>query len=593
MLLSRAFFALVLCLVATSLAATGPATAQTARVPAPRALSDADRLTYTSAFDALRRGQLSEARDAARRLNDRVLLGQLEFERLFHPAHTATFAELSAWLDEYADLTPAPRVYALAVRRRPDGAPEPRHPGALVSLRNWASVHAAGGAAVGEEFTPPVRRDARVALNSDDLPRAWELGLATGDYWVAGLAAWRMERFDDAFSSFERVAVDPTESVWNRSEAAFWAARAANASGRVDRVQDYLRLAGRWPATFYGQIALRQLGQEIVLGGDDGGRRYLEVAATTDGGLELRPAVEPALLDAFVRDDANARRVVAFAELGRRDDARAELSLGLRRADDEDRLMWRALAHDLAPSIGVNTTSGAYIDIRQYPTPELSPEGGFTVERGLVYAIILKESGFRANARSPVGAQGLMQVMPTTAAELARDRSFVRNPRLLWNPAVNLRLGQAYVNRMLAREAFQGDILRAVASYNAGPGPMLSALRRLGPDPDPFLLIETLDVPETRAYVEQVIAAYWIYQRILGGQLNTLDALASGARLAPLHLDQAPPPASETPEAPEAPAGDSPEQPVEQAPSPPSPEEQIPETPQETPAEIATDDTHA
>jgi hypothetical protein len=100
---------------------------------------------------------------------------------------------------------------------------------------------------------------------------------------------------------------------------------------------------------------------------------------------------------------------------------------------------------------------------------------------------------------------------------------------------------------MLARPEFQGDLLRAVASYNAGPGPMLAALRRLGPDADPLLLIETIDVPQAREYVEKVVAAYWIYQRLTGGPLHTLDALAAGQILIPISLDYVAPP---TPPAP-------------------------------------------
>ena len=96
--------------------------------------------------------------------------------------------------------------------------------------------------------------------------------------------------------------------------------------------------------------------------------------------------------------------------------------------------------------------------------------------------------------------------------------------------------------------AFQGDLLRAVASYNAGPGPMLGALRRLGPNPDPLLLIETIDVPQARAYVEDVVATYWIYQRMMGRPLHTLDAVASGATHIPLALDHVPPQPAGTPE---------------------------------------------
>ena len=76
----------------------------------PKALSSADRLSYTTAFDALRRGDLELARASARQANDRVLLGQVEFERLFHADHSATYDELSAWLEEVTDLPCAQRA---------------------------------------------------------------------------------------------------------------------------------------------------------------------------------------------------------------------------------------------------------------------------------------------------------------------------------------------------------------------------------------------------------------------------------------------------------------------------------------------------
>ena len=59
----------------------------------------------------------------------------------------------------------------------------------------------------------------------------------------------------------------------------------------------------------------------------------------------------------------------------------------------------------------------------------------------------------------------------------------------------------------------------------------------LGADADPLLLIETIDVPQAREYVEKVVAAYWIYQRMMGAPVNTLDAVASGARAVPIRLD--------------------------------------------------------
>lgn len=499
----------------------------------PTALSSSDRLSYTTAFDALRRGDLELARSSARQAQDRVLLGQVEFERLFHPTHVATYDELAAWLETYSDLPMAPRVYTLAMRRLPDGAPEPKRPGNLLE-RTWASVTGAKDGGV----TDPAKA-ARVALNNDDLAGAYRTGAQMGDWWSAGLAAWRLHEFSDAFRAFERVADDPTEDPWVRAGAAFWTARAAAQSGRQDKVAQYLRMAARWPATFYGQIALRQLGEEPVIE-NMGPRAYgatLQRASLTPeaSGVDARE------LNAFIRSDETARRTVALYEVGRRNEAEEAARTGMRGADgDTARRLWAGLYRTVAPNRAAQSAASR-IDATLYPMPVLEPEGGFTIEKALVYAIARKETDFNASARSGAGAYGMMQVMPTTAAHITGDQGYVRNPERLFVPATNLKLGQDYVNRLFQMEAFQGDLLKAVASYNAGPGPMLAAVRKLGPDADPLLLIETIDVPQAREYVEKVVAAYWIYQRMLGAPLNTLDAIASGARAVPIRLDYVPP----------------------------------------------------
>lgn len=505
----------------------------------PTALSSADRISYTTAFDALRRGDIETARMAARQAQDRVLLGQVEFESLFHPDHVATYEELTAWLETYPDLPCADRVYTLALRRRPDGAPEPVRPGGVLG-RTWNSLVSAVSGDGG--VTDPAKA-ARVAYNNDDLTGASALGRQIGDWWTVGLAEWRLGQFHESFAAFERVANDPTEDAWVRAGAAFWTARAAAQSGRQDRVTDYLRLSAQWPATFYGQIALRQLGEEPTIE-NMGPRPYeAEPRLRRAAYVPQSAAVEPTALEAFVQADARAKRTVAFYEVGRNADAETELRSGLRTAVGDAAKMWTALARAILP---VNNGDATRIDATRYPIPDLTPEGGFVIERALVYALARKETDFNPNARSSVGAYGLMQVMPTTAAEMTGDRTFVSDPTKLLVPAVNMRLGQAYINKMLALPAFQGDLLRAVASYNAGPGPMLAAVRKLGADADPLLLIETIDVPQARDYVEKVMASYWIYQRLFGGPLKTLDAVASGARAVPMALDYvAPPPQAE------------------------------------------------
>ncbi|MGV9008616.1 lytic transglycosylase domain-containing protein [Brevundimonas sp.] len=504
----------------------------------PSALSPADRLSYTTAFDALRRGDLDAARAAARQAQDRVLLGQVEFESLFHRDHTATYDELTAWLALYSDLSTAPRVYNLAMQRRPDGAPEPRRPGGVVA-RTWDSLVAAGG---NREADPA--RAARVALNNDDLRGAVSLGGQIGDWWTVGLAQYRLGDYGPAIEAFERVYDDPTEDAWVRAGAAFWAAKSAGMAGRQNRIQPNLRRAAQWPATFYGQIALRQLGEEPAIE-NMGPVPYSAVASVRQASWagDDTSDIDNAEMEAFLRDDAQARRTLAWLEVGRGSEAREELRTGLRGAITErGRRLWGALGRMMGPRLGGRDDEARRINAERFPQPMIEPAGGFTIERSLVYAIARKETDFNPRARSAVGAYGLMQVMPATAAELSGDRGLISSPDRLFDPNLNAQLGQAYVNKVLAMPAINGDLLRATASYNAGPGPMVAAVRKLGPNADPLLLIETIDVPQAREYVEKVVAAYWIYQRMNGRPLNTLDAVASGASLVPLSLDYVAPP---------------------------------------------------
>jgi soluble lytic murein transglycosylase-like protein len=140
---------------------------------------------------------------------------------------------------------------------------------------------------------------------------------------------------------------------------------------------------------------------------------------------------------------------------------------------------------------------------------------------------------------SPVGALGLMQLMPASAALATGDAIYRKRPNVLFNPATNLRAGQDYLSYLMDR-GVGGDILHVVAAYNAGPGAVLKTTAMVGQD-DPLLTIECLPALETRNYVEKVMAAYWTYKRMFGEETRTLDALAGGARRIDVRLDLANP----------------------------------------------------
>ncbi|HEX6860108.1 MAG TPA: lytic transglycosylase domain-containing protein [Caulobacteraceae bacterium] len=299
---------------------------------------------------------------------------------------------------------------------------------------------------------------ARAAYYGGDMDKALSAAPRGGERWIAGLAAYRLKKFDDAKGFFQAVADDFGEDAQLRAAAAFWAARSVTADGRPELAERYLRMAAMSPTTFYGMIAQRQL-------------------AMRAGGEFIRLA-------------------------------------------------------------SLASTPAYWASSDDYPTPELFPAGGFTLDKALVYAMVRQESRFNPYAVSPAGAVGLMQLMPAAAAYAAGDDNLKTNVIPLFDAPTNLRLGQDYFHWLLSEGVGDYDMLKAIAAYNGGPGALQKTADRVGPDADSLTLIESLPARETRNYVEQVMTAYWTYRKKFGGETRTLDALALGLPRVDYRVDQ-------------------------------------------------------
>jgi soluble lytic murein transglycosylase len=143
------------------------------------------------------------------------------------------------------------------------------------------------------------------------------------------------------------------------------------------------------------------------------------------------------------------------------------------------------------------------------------------LDEAIVYGLIRQESRFMADARSRVGAAGLMQLMPATARWVARQIAMKPfKPDMLLRPDVNLQMGMYYFRRVLMD---LGHPLLATAAYNAGPG-RARRWRDEGPL-EGAIYAETIPFGETREYVKKVFTNAWFYHHRLTGRTANLHEM--------------------------------------------------------------------
>ncbi len=158
-----------------------------------------------------------------------------------------------------------------------------------------------------------------------------------------------------------------------------------------------------------------------------------------------------------------------------------------------------------------------------YPAPYGDAVAGFEKDNalptGLMHAVMRQESAFDPEATSPVGALGLMQLMPTTAEQAAKEAKAPFDPASIKSPETNLRLGGFYLGKLA--KSFDGCLPLAIASYNAGP----SAVARwveTAKDFDVDVWVARIPYEETRNYVARVMGNLARYQWLRGGDATVL-----------------------------------------------------------------------
>jgi soluble lytic murein transglycosylase len=329
--------------------------------------------------------------------------------------------------------------------------------------------------------------------------------------FLAGFIALR--RLGDpatAIRQFHSLAAGSTAAI-TQGRAHYWLGRAAEAAGDAATSRAEYTKAAAWPETFYGQLAALNLGDSPAALN----ARILALhdpPADAEQGLALAGR-ELARAAAFLVAWDEPRRAQAFL-----------LRLDAVAPDPAD----RTLAARLASGFGLPETAvaiarlagrdGVVLINTGWPQPIAIPAADDSLEAALILGIIRQESSFDTTTVSPTGALGLMQLMPATAALVARGLDLTPSvPALVRDPDFNLRLGTAYLADLIGR--FDGVVPLAVAAYNAGPNRVQAWLAANGTPntaaasgPDIVDWIELIPFGETRNYVQRVIENEVIYR---------------------------------------------------------------------------------
>jgi len=581
----------------------------------PTVLSAADIAIYRRIFAANAAEDWPTVERELAKLKDRRLVGHvLAYRHLYANSHKSTYAELAAWLKDYADHPDAPAIHALALKRapkkgatpplrRPHGetlkagwfdddeqppepaddatdiadAPPPPGPkligealGRASGVKGQISQRLRAGDLAGAEQLLRTRDTTR--LLSDGEYDYWKARIAAGWFaqgqdakalelaseaasrsgavvpranWIAGLSLFKQARFLEAARYFEALARTPNATPWDLAAGAFWTGRSYLQGRRPDLVNYWTQQAAEYPQTFYGLLAARTLSVAPNLAWDP-------------------PPLSGNDIDSILRT-ASGSRAFALLQVGEQQRAEREFArlrptggvpflralLGVAMRAGMPSLSMR-LGRELAE------LDGRRYDGALYPVPPYKPANGFEIDPALIYAVMRQESAFNAKALSPAGARGLMQLMPGTAQLMDNNKSFRGRLNDLYDPSLNIALGQKYLKHLLDNGDVGGDLIRLAAAYNGGPGNLAKWKRKQdmrGDDAadDALLFIESVPAPETRHYITRVLYNYWMYSQRLGHPTPSLDLIAAGTW--PTYGPAEPAPTTMIAAAPRAPQG--------------------------------------
>lgn len=358
--------------------------------------------------------------------------------------------------------------------------------------------------------TQPVNPRSTKSYRAPDLDQA-AFDAAMNDYLD--------KKYSSSIRLFQQFLQDYSKSAY-RFRAQYWLARALSQEGQPEEAKKiYETISSESPLTFYGMLAAQTLVKDVGSA----------ISATVPLGMTRDPGLSPLELFRLHRAELLIKgggSILASFELK---DLKARESLS-----NPFLIYLATLQHEVGNHLssfsilseliqrGYSGVYTSYVLKYIFPVPFFDSIQAAAVENKLdpilLLSLIKQESSFDAKAVSSVGAQGLTQLMPATALDVSPE--VIRAELLDIGP--NVRTGAKYLSRLLTR--FKGNIVLALAGYNAGPGAVDRWVKANSQRKDILEFIESIPYRETREYVIAIIRNYFWYSRFLKKDTLSLDS---------------------------------------------------------------------
>ena len=530
----------------------------------PQILTDVDASLYEQIFMLQDKEKINTAIKVQDQVADKMLMGEVLYQRYISDTYRTRSKEISAWMEKYYDMPGAQRMYKLAQIKKAT-VRKPKVPSVMTGAESietaqsetWTAKKYSGSTDKKiTEFKRAIRSGSTKVARQILETRSFKKKLTESDYgrlagrlsfiyytngemelakkwgfvasdanseyglWAMGLLYFKEEKYAEAQKYFSRILDLSQINNARKTEAAFWAGRAADFKGDRENAEKYWRVAAAYPMAFYGALSATMLGHQPEY-------EFFETDVTDEDFEELQ-------------NTKYGKMALALLQVGRKDRAEEYLKF-LITSRASDRVLHAVSAVSAAyglPRVSIQSASvikdrgileidDDIIYSAQYPLPDWEPMGGWSIDRALLFAITKQESNFRTTAKSGAGANGVMQLMPSTAKRVARANKVDISQIDMSNPEHNMFLGQQYIVDLLAHERVENSIIKMLAAYNAGMGTMVKFEKSFYTY-DPLLYIESFPAYETRSYIKRVMSNLWLYRARLNQPLTSMEELANG-----------------------------------------------------------------